>query len=89
MQSVSMKTLLRIVGMKVDNTVFQLTNEFEKIDYLTLDDEATIFRIAKSDWNTVDAMINNDINETTINETIQKVIQVNNHTILKVGHKPE
>lgn len=84
-----MKTLLRIVGMKVDNTVFQLTNEFEKIDYLTLDDEATIFRIAKSDWNTVDAMINNDINETTINETIQKVIQVNNHTILKVGHKPE
>lgn len=89
MQSVSMKTLLRIVGLKVDNTVFQLTNEFEKIYYLILDDEATIFHIAKSDWITVDAMINNDINETTNNETIQKVIQVNNHTILKVGHKPE
>lgn len=56
-----------IVGLEINDVVYALTNEYEAIDFLSLDDEATIFRISKSKWNNIDSMINNDINEVYVN----------------------
>lgn len=73
-----------ILGFEVDNVVYELTNEYDAMDFLTLDDEATVFRVSKTEWNNVDSMINNDINEITVGEIIKKVILVNDHTTIKV-----
>jgi hypothetical protein len=71
-----------IVGLEINDVVYALTNEYEAIDFLSLDDEATIFRISKSKWNNIDSMINNDINEVYVNETIKKIVLVNDHIII-------
>lgn len=73
-----------IVGFEIDDNVYELTNEYEAMDFLTLDGESTVFQISKTKWDKVESMINNDINESTINEKIQKVILVNDHTTLKI-----
>ena len=73
-----------IIGFEINDVVYELTNEYETMDFLTLDDEATVFRISKTEWNNVDSMINNDINEINVGETIKKVILVNDHTTINV-----
>lgn len=73
-----------IVGFEIDDNVYELTNEYEAMDFLTLNGESTVFQISKTKWDKVESMINNDINESTINEKIQKVILVNDHTTLKI-----
>lgn len=78
-----------ILGFEIDDNVFALTNEYEELDFFTLDDEATIFHISESDWNKVEPMINNDINEICINEKIQKIVLVNDHTVLTVEQNEE
>ena len=50
-----------VLDFEIEDVVYELTNEFEAMDFLTLDGEATIFRISKTKWNNVDSMINNDI----------------------------
>lgn len=67
-----------IVGFEIDDDVYELTNEYEAMDFLTLDNEATVFRISKTKWDNVESMV------TTINEKIQKIILVNDHTTLKI-----
>ena len=59
-----------VLGFEIEDVVYELTNEFEAMDFLTLDGEATIFRISKTTWNNIDSMINNDINETNVGEMI-------------------
>lgn len=73
-----------IIGLEINDVTYELTNEYETMDFLTLDDEATVFRISKTEWNHVDSMINHDINETNVGEIIKKVILVNDHTIVNV-----
>lgn len=82
-------TVTETLGFEVDNSVFELNNDFVKIDYLSIDDEATIFSIFKSNWNKVESMINDDINETIINEKIKKIILVNDHTLVNINEKIE
>lgn len=73
-----------ILGFEINNIVYELTNDFEAVDFLTLDGEATIFRLSKTKWDYVDSMINNDINQVDVGETIKKILLVNDHTILKI-----
>ena len=55
-----------IVGFEIDDNVYELTNEYEAMDFLTLDGESTVFQISKTKWDKVESMINNNINESTI-----------------------
>lgn len=73
-----------ILGFEINNVVYELTNEYEAMDFLSLDDEATVLRLSKTEWNTAESMMNTDIHEMTVNETIKKVILVNDHTTVKV-----
>lgn len=68
-----------IVSFEIEDEIYELTNEFEAIDFLTLDDEATILRLSKTKWDNVDTM-----NSDEIHETINKIALVNDHTILKI-----
>ncbi len=78
-----------VLGFEVDNCIYELTNDYEAFDFLTLDDEATVFRISKTEWKDAESLMNNDINETSINEKIQKIILINDHTILSIDHNLE
>ena len=71
-----------ILGLEIDGKVFELTNDYEAMDFLALDNEATVFRIANSKWDAIEPRINNVINETNVNEIIHKIILVNDHTTL-------
>lgn len=77
-----------ILGFQIDDYVFELTNEYEAFDFFGLDDEATIFRVSKSGWNKIESVINN-INETSVDEVIRKIVLVNDHTTLGADNKIE
>lgn len=75
-----------IVGIEIDNKIYKLTLDYEGFDFLSIDGEATIYRISNSDWKEVDSLIIHEIdeiNEIKLNETIKKIILVNDHTIVK------
>lgn len=74
-----------ILGFQIGNDVYELTNEYETMDFLSLDNESTVFRISATRWDKVESMINNGINETSVNEIIRKIILVNDHTTIKIG----
>ena len=72
-----------IIGFEINHQVFELVNDYEALDYFGLDGEATILSIYKSNWTEVESRFNNDIKETYIDEAVQKVILVNDHTFSK------
>ena len=72
-----------IIGFEINHQVFELVNDYEALDYFGLDGEATILSISQSNWTEVEPRFNNDIQETYIDEVVQKVILVNDHTVLK------
>ena len=72
-----------ILGFEINHQVFELVNDYEALDYFGLDGEATILSIYKSNWTEVESRFNNDIKETYIDEVVQKVILVNDHTFSK------
>lgn len=72
-----------IIGFEINHQVFELVNDYEGLDYFGLDGEATILSIYKSNWTEVESRFNNDIKETYIDEAVQKVILVNDHTFSK------
>lgn len=72
-----------IIGFEINHQVFELVNDYEALDYFGLDGEATILSISQSNWTEVEPRFNNDIKETHIDEVVQKVILVNDHTVLK------
>ena len=74
-----------IVGIEIDGKVFKITNDYEAVDFLTIDDEATVFRNSGSEWNKVEPMICNKIVETIVNEKIMKILLINDHTILNIN----
>ena len=55
-------------------------NDYGALDYFGLDGEATILSISKSNWTEVEPRFNNGIKETYIDEVVQKVVLVNDHT---------
>lgn len=74
-----------VLGFEIEGCgVYSLTNEHEFLNFFSLDDEATIFRINKAEWIAIDSSINNNINVTQPAEEITKIILVNDHTILEV-----
>lgn len=73
-----------ILGFEINNIVYELSNEFEEMDFLTLDGEATVFRICKNKWGNINSMINNDINEVNVGEMIKKILLINDHTTIKI-----
>lgn len=72
-----------IIGFEINHQVFELVNGYEALDYFGLDGEATILSISKSNWTEVESRFNNDIKETYVNALVQKVVLVNDHTVLK------
>lgn len=72
-----------IIGFEINHQVFELMNDYEALDYFGLDGEATILSISKSNWTEVEPRFNNDIKVTYIDEVVQKVILVNDHTFSK------
>ena len=72
-----------ILGFEINHQVFELVNNYEALDYFGLDGEATILSISTSNWTAVESRFNNDIKETYIDEAVQKVILVNDHTFSK------
>lgn len=72
-----------ILGFEINQQVFELVNDYETLDYFGLDGEATILSISQSNWTEVEPRFNDDIKETYIDEVVQKVILVNDHTVLK------
>ena len=72
-----------IIGFEINHQVFELVNNYEALDYFGLDGEATILSISTSNWTAVESRFNNDIKETYIDEAVQKVILVNDHTFSK------
>lgn len=72
-----------ILEFEINQQVFELVNDYEALDYFGLDGEATILSISKSNWTEVEPRFNNDIKETYIDKVVQKVILVNDHTVLK------
>lgn len=72
-----------ILGIEINQQVFELVNNYEELDYFGLDGEATILSISKSNWTEVESRFNNDIKETYINALVQKIILVNDHTFSK------
>ena len=72
-----------IIGFEINHQVFELVNDYEALDYFGLDGEATILSIYKSNWTEVESRFNNDIKEAYIDEAVQKVILVNDHTFSK------
>ena len=73
-----------VLGFEIEDVVYELTNKFEAMDFLTLDGEATVFRISNTKWNNIDSMINNDIVEIKVGESIKKILLVNDHTTVKI-----
>ena len=69
-----------ILGFEINQQVFELVNDYEALDYFGLDGEATILSISQSNWTEVEPRFNNDIKEIYINEPVQKVVLVNDHT---------
>lgn len=69
-----------ILGFEINKQVFELVNDYEALDYFGLDGEATILSISQSNWTEVEPRFNNDIKEMYINEPVQKVVLVNDHT---------
>lgn len=76
-----------IVGFEINGVVYKLTDEYEAVDFLALDDEATLFQISESNWNDIDSRINTNINEFNVDEIINKVILVNDHTVINIENK--
>lgn len=72
-----------IIGFEINHQVFELVNDYEVLDYFGVDGEATILSIYKSNWTEVESRFNNDIKETYIDEAVQKVILINDHTFSK------
>lgn len=81
--SIFTNSVTGLLEFEIDDHIYILSNEYEHIDYLSLDNEAVIFRISKTDRNTIDSIINNDINEIIVNEVIKKIILVNDHITVK------
>lgn len=59
-----------ILGIEINQQVFELVNNYEELDYFGLDGEATILSISKSNWTEVESRFNNDIKETYIDEVV-------------------
>lgn len=78
-----------ILCFQVDDISYRLTSEYESLDFFGLDEEATVFRIDSTNWDTVDNLINNNIIDNNINETISKIVLVNDHTTLKINNHME
>ncbi len=78
-----------ILGFEVDDCIYKLTNDYEALDFFGLDGEATVFRISKTKWNDAESLMYNDINETLINEQINKIKLINDHTILSFNQNIE
>ena len=78
-----------ILGIEIGDQVYGLINDYEPFDYMSLDDEATVFRFCKMNWIEIESMVNNDINVMNVNEKIKKIVLVNDHTILKNFHNVE
>lgn len=70
-------------SLQILRQVFELVNNYEALDYFSLDGEATILSISAANWTEVESMINDDIKETYVNALVQKVILVNDHTFSK------
>ena len=68
------------LGFMVDNISYEICNDFEPVDFLDIDGEATICRINQKDWDKILENKNNVI-ETEIKKTIKSITIINDNFI--------
>lgn len=72
-------TVTGIVGFKIDDKYYKLTNEYEKVDFLGLDNEATVSNFVECDLEEIKSLTESDMIEFSIGESIASITQVNDH----------
>lgn len=72
-------TVTGIVGFKIDNKFYKLTNEYEKVDFLGLDSEATVSKFVECDLEEIQSLTESNMIEFIIDELITSITLVNDH----------
>ena len=64
------------VGFMVDNVSYEISNDFEEVEYFGWDDEATVCRVSETPWSEI---LNgeDDICETSLNQNIIGITIIN------------
>lgn len=73
-------TVTQILGFVIDGNSYELSNDYELVDFMGWDNEATICRIKQKDWNEI-LSNRDDVIETDINEKIKAITLVNDHFV--------
>ncbi len=73
-------TVSLYLGFMIDNVSYEISNDFEAVDFLDLDGEATICRVNQKDWNKILENKNNVI-ETEIEKEIKSITIINDNFI--------
>ena len=73
-------TVALYLGFMIDNKSYEISNDFEAVDFLDIDGEATICRINQKPWSEI--LSNNDrVIETEIEKTIKSITIINDNFI--------
>lgn len=81
-------TVTMFLGFMIDDKSFKMSNDFEAVDYMGIEDEATICRISNEDWYDI---LNDqkDVIETQVNQEIKKIALINDHFSAYSNNKQE
>jgi hypothetical protein len=75
-------TVTLYLGFMIDNISYEISNDYEAVDFLDLDGEATICRINQKPWPEI--LSNDDkVIETEIEKTIKSITIINDNFISK------
>jgi len=81
-------TVTSVVGFMVNEASFRFVNDFENVDFLGWDDEASVYKIEECKW---DSIFASDIHTTTTNleQVIKNIILINDHFSLFIDENWE
>lgn len=73
-------TVTQTLGFMIDNKSYEINNDFEQVDFMGWDNEATICRINQTSWDSI-LPNNEDVIETEINKEIKSITLINDHFV--------
>ncbi|MDO5440571.1 MAG: hypothetical protein Q4F12_03430 [Erysipelotrichaceae bacterium] len=75
-------TVTQVLGFMINNESYKMNNDFEQVDFMGWDNEATICRVNQTNWDNI--LVNrDDIIETEINKEIKSITLINDHFVSK------
>lgn len=75
-------TVTQILGFMINGKSYEMNNDFEQVDFMGWDNEATICRISQTSWDSI-LSDNEDVIETEINKEIKSITLINDHFVSK------